>query len=445
MALRALIFLSLLLAPTPILAQSRPADADNCQIVQTLRRGEQTIRACQDGRVILEERNERHVRIAPGIIDALLEHDGQVWVLTRQQIASPLHSLARTQGAEEAAPSAPHPRPELHGEVLESQRGRVIINLGTDDDLEVGTPIEFFEDHPVELGTEQSTTRRETIAVAPIRALSEGRAEILLGLSERVPKGAQARPTSKASTARQLLPPRLGSLTRTSFTLRPFLALGTLGAGTLSDANISYHFQGPWTVEALFEPLAVGLARDANLFAITATGIVSYDTTAFQIGLGLGATTVNSDIFHLPATEKPRPELATALSQKVRLGALDGLHIQVVNSFFLSSSAFRYGGTTAQVQVPAGGVGQSSWIVARGGGGYAGHAFGEIGLRVLARGNGDRGSVYFTPTLGGAQLRGVRRVDCTDDPFFPVEEGIICTDMVSYGGPMIGFQIEWRP
>lgn len=440
------LLLVLLLFPISALAQERSAgEADDCRVVQALTVGEQQFRACEDGRIITEAGGEQEIRYAPGTIDALIASEGQIWVLTRQQIATPLSSLTLASRADAApAPAAPA-TPQIRGEVLRSENGRVIINLGTEHNLSAGAHIEFFKEHPIELGEAQTTARRETIAVAPVRALSENRAEVLLGLSERVPQGASAQLTTQPTTARKFLPPRQGSLSRTSFTLRPFLALGTLGAGTLSDATIAYQFDAPLTLEAHFEPLAFGLAREANLLAITGTGIVSYDTTAFQIGIGLGATTVNSDLFHLPSTDEPRPEIATALSQKVRLGALDGLHIQMINTFFLSSEAFRYGGTTAQAQIPAGSVGQSSWIVARGGGGYAGHAFGEIGLRVLARGNGDRGSLYFTPTLGAAQLRGIRRVQCVDDPFLPVPEGTICTETISYGGPMIGFQIEWRP
>jgi hypothetical protein len=168
----------------------------------------------------------------------------------------------------------------------------------------------------------------------------------------------------------------------------------------------------------------------------------------------MGATTlVERGAYQILDPDRDKSRLAMAISQKIRLGALDGLHVEVMNAFFLSGEAFQYGGTTARVQIPmavvftVNDVGAASWLVLRGGGSYAGHAFGEAGLRVLVRGDGDRGSLFFTPTVGGGYLRGLQEAPCPDytRESFGADPDAVCGEPVGYGGPMIGFQIEWRP
>ncbi|RAL25222.1 hypothetical protein DL240_03150 [Lujinxingia litoralis] len=432
-----------------------------CDLIFRALAGEQQVGACADQRVLVSWGEDVQVRRAPGPVEALVGSDGELWVITRHQSATPLKALPSDAPRLPAGATSPPPSPEtppsaateIRGQVLEASRGVIIIDLGSDQGLTSRQLIELYTVEEVPLGTGgETSSRTRTLAVAPVRALSADRAELALGLAERVPPGARARTTEREATASRFAPERLGGLSRLSFTLRPFLALGTVGAGTLSQASASYQLPGPWTAELLIDPLAIGFSRAGNLLAAIGTAIVSYDTTPFQVGLGVGTTTINSSTYQSGDSDTGAfgAELGFAISQKVRLGALDGLHLEVVNNFFLTSSAFRYGGTAGSAQVPAGSIGKSSWIVARGGAGFAGHAFGEVGLKVLAYGNGDRGSLFFTPTVGLAQLRGTRVVDCPSGPDVPSgletrPDDLVCYAELSQGGPMIGFQVEWRP
>lgn len=434
-----------------------------CEMVASLMLDQGPVLACADQRVLIFSEEGREVRRAAGPVEALLPADDDVWVITRRQEASLLSGLPQPGGPATSPegpvsprptpPASPGPDEALVATVVESDFGSVIIDMGSAQGLEDGQLLELYEIENVRLGdTTESTRRVRTLAIAPIDSLSENRAELNLGINERVPAGALARPTDRERTTSRLTPPRLPGLARLSFTLRPFLALGTVGAGSLSEASAAYQFEGPWTAEILVDPLAVGFSRAANLLAVIGTAIVSYDTTPFQVGIGVGTTTINSTAYQSGGSDTGGfgAELGFAISQKVRLGALDGIHIQLVNNFFLYDGAFRYGGTAGGAQVPAGSIGKSSWIVARGGAGFAGHAFGEVGLKVLARGNGDHGSIFFVPTVGLAQLRGTREVDCGSGPEVPLGEPApsgdrTCYAEVSQGGPMIGFQIEWRP
>ncbi|TXD39442.1 hypothetical protein FRC98_03335 [Lujinxingia vulgaris] len=439
------------------------ARAEDCELVASLMLEQGPVLACADQRVLVVREGSMEVRRAAGPIEALLPAEDDVWVITRRQEATLLSGLPLPSGPttspegpaapRPSAPSPSTPTSEVVATVVESHHGSVIVDMGSAQGLQPGQHLELYEVKSVRLGdTSESTERVRTLAIAPIQSLSENRAELNLGINERVPTGALARPTPQESTTSRLTPPRLPGLARLSFTLRPFLALGTVGAGSLSEASAAYQFEGPWTAELLIDPLAVGFSRAANLLAVIGTAIISYDTTPFQVGIGFGTTTINSTAYQSGGSDTGGfgAELGFAISQKVRLGALDGIHVQLVNNFFLYDGAFRYGGTAGGAQVPAGSIGKSSWIVARGGAGFAGHAFGEVGLKVLARGNGDHGSLFFVPTVGLAQLRGTREVDCGSGPELPSGEPAPTGDQrcyveVSQGGPMIGFQIEWRP
>ena len=433
-----------------------PAAATGCTEVGAAEVGERAFRACEDGRVIVDGPDGRDVRMAPGRIDKLIIDDDQVWVVTTRREATDVDGLPSAIGVavDLEAPPVVEREPDVDeveeepletvGSALSEQYGVVVIDLGARQGLSEGDRVEFFDERAVELGDGERATETVSYAIARVSAVSENRAEVVLGLNERVPETATVRPTTRSATAETTSPPRLGGLTRVQLALRPFLALQTVGAGTVSQGLISHQFDAPFTIEAIFEPLAFGFARQANLVAITGIGLISYDTTLFQVGLGVGGTTVDTSSFgqrDLAEEDRLRVVGAFAISQKIRLGALDGLHIQAINSFFLAAQAFRYGGTTVQAQLPVGSLGgaEYSWLVGRGGGSAAGHGFGEVGLRVLVRGNGDRGSLFFTPTIGGAQLRGPN-----PEAEFDPEAHYTPNLQVSYGGPMIGFEVEWR-
>lgn len=444
------------------------ASQAGCDISASATLNDTPVVACTDQRILILHADRIESRRASGPIETLLVSNQELWVITRQQNATLLSNLPSARAADASTQADPQPGsspdasppPQRSGKsalesatVVESERGTVLVDMGSEHGLESGQLLELYAIEDVQLGRgSQSTQRTRTLAVAPIQSLSDTHAEVALGLNERVPSGALARATQQEPTTSRFTPPRLPNLSRFTVTLRPFLALGTLGAGSLSEASAAYQFSGPWTAEVLIDPLAVGFSQDASLLALIGTAIVSYDTTPFQVGLGVGTTTVNSTAYGSASSDTGTfgAELGLAMTQKVRLGALDGLHLQIVNNFFLYDGAFRYGGTAGSAQVPAGSIGRSSWIVARGGAGYAGHAFGEVGLKVLARGNGDHGSLFFVPTVGLAQLRGAREVDCFSGPEFPGEDPVpaqdqTCYAQVSQAGPMIGFQIEWRP
>jgi hypothetical protein len=157
------------------------------------------------------------------------------------------------------------------------------------------------------------------------------------------------------------------------------------------------------------------------------------------IEMGMTASDTVAGGYEIPRFEKVRDGLS--ISQVARLGSLDGINLSVDNFFVLYKGEFHWGGAIGAIQSP---VSDRSWLLLRGGGGIAGYAFGEIGLRVLVRGNGGPGSLFLTPSIGGAGLFGEKEGECTVYNPAGGPQTVPCAEEVSYAGPMVGFGMEWR-
>ncbi len=409
--------------------------------------------------------------LAGRAVGFLVAPDGRVWVELLRSEARPLDeamaapALAAAPAAAPAAtpsapsPGAPPPSSGGEGVVLEAHSGRVVIDLGQQHGLARGSHVALFTRRTVDLGGGQSAQEEDLIAVGEVRAVTADRAQVRLGLNERVPAGAVARRSEGALSETQWAPPRVDGIWEVAFMARPFLAVGAFGLGAIADGSVSLRHPDNLRLQLLLEPAGVGYADEGNILALAGTFLGSYDTRLFEIGLGLGWSLVNEDLQRSVAAgasdesgmDAIEPgfeglDSGLAVGQIARLGATDGLHILVRNTFLLYDSTFFYGGTTGQLQWP---VTESSWLLLRGGGGRAGYGYGEVGLRWLARGNGDRDSVFLTVTAGGGALSG--HVDSTcryytgsDAQGAPVYEDQSCQKSISYGGPMVGFGAEWR-
>lgn len=418
------------------------------------------------------------VRDLDGEVVGLFEQDGQIWArlsrtaavpvsrpggaaaLTDRERAATVEVHLPTPDATPQPDTTPQPEPAPatpQGEVVEAGGGELVITLGTRHGVQKGHHVELYQEAPEDLGGGQSAVREDRLAVAEVITASEERAKLRLGLNESVPVGALARPTTRALTSSLVRPPRISGLYETSFVARPFFALGDFGVGMVSDASFGYRSENIHVL-ALLEPAGIGLAGDGNIVAFAGNLAVAYDTQMFEIGLGLGWSAVNDSIedsFAVAASDSgggvtppefDRVRSGLSIAQLVRLGAVDGFNLTVHNTFLVFDDQFNYGGTTAALQIP---VADRSWLLARGGGGVAGYAYGELGLRVLVRGNGGSGSIFITPSLGGAGLFGEKETTCTGYNYDPNTGGsttyeYTCVEEISYGGPMVGFGMEFR-
>ena len=329
------------------------------------------------------------------------------------------------------------------GKVLEVRTGSVVINFGIKSGLVINDKVRFYNENTIDLGGSQKTVEKETIAIGKVTAVSINRAQVMLGIDERVNVGAFAVKTDKKITSGWFVTPRLHDITEYSLSFRPFLALGTMGFGTVSDFSVTYRFQEPVFLKLLVNPIGIGLAEQGNIVSLAANLIVGYDTKLFEIGLGLGQSAINDELGETNYKEEndsggintdfENVKSGLSLAQSIRLGSLDGFNFSLNNTFILYNDKFNYGGSNGSLQYP---VGKKTWIKVAGGGGVAGYWFWEIALKVLAYGNGDRGSLFVTPSLGMAGLTGDLE-DKNDNNYTDQER-------IEYSGPMVGIALEWR-
>jgi hypothetical protein len=318
------------------------------------------------------------------------------------------------------------------GTVTEVGIGEVVVDLGRDDGLKQGDRIEFAIDVTENVGG-QTTADRQVLAVGIVRTAAPGFSRVGLGMNERVPLGASARQVSREKSESRMAPPRAAGLWELMLRMRPFVALEGLGGGVLMQASAGYRFESHIALAAEIHPFgfASGVG-DEHATLVPAAAFVSalYDHDVFGVGLGIGMQTVHDTGFETPSGS------GTLLTQRLRLGARDGLSLDLRNDVVLFHSRFDFAGFVGSAMIP---VGQRAWLLFEGGGGSAGYGYGEIGLRSLLRGNGQQGSLFLSVTLGGQGVFEFRTRMCVGTDF-----AFQCEDDQVYAGPMIGVGAEYR-
>jgi hypothetical protein len=312
-----------------------------------------------------------------------------------------------------------------HGQVVRSLPDGVVISLGSNDGLVRGDKIELALELEDGIASDEVVSR-EAIAVGVVTSVSEQHAKVRLGLNESVPVGAVATRTRSHATASLAAPPRVGAVWHLEAVGRPFAALGELGGGILLSGTFGRRFASGLHLWGVVDPLGIADAEvRSSIVAFNGAAFATYDSQYFEMGLGLGGQSVNESGFVL------EPGSGLTAAQYIRLGALDGLSLAVRTSVVLFHSEFAFGGMVGTAQIP---VTRGYWLQFGGGGGDVGYGYGEIGLRVLLRGNGGVGSTFLSVSAGGAAV--FRSASCRQ--FEP------CGEELSYGGPMGGLGGEWR-
>jgi hypothetical protein len=381
------------------------------------------------------------------------ESDGRVWVKLQVLEARPLDAasvpaaalfpLPETDAGEPAPPASPpavaQPRPKSPaqpsavpiakvGRVLRAEPGEATISLGTADLIARSDRIELSlgrsSGEAGEAG--EAGLSREIVAVGVVTHVTDHTARVLLGINESVPVGAYATPTAARVTASLAAPPRVSDGWSVEAMSRSFAAMDELGGGTLLSAGVSYRFPH-LHLQALLDPLGIADVKGSPAIGARSGALIaSYDSQYFEMGLGLGAQTVNGTGFTFT------PGSGFTLVQAIRLGALDGLNISARTNVVLFHSRFRFGAMTASGQIP---VTRGYWLLLGGGGGDVGYGYGELGLRVLLQGNGNAGSKFLTVSVGGAGI--FEDAECNSSFDF-------CGGSRTYAGPMAGLGGEWR-
>jgi hypothetical protein len=348
-------------------------------------------------------------------------------------VAPPLPAAPEPPKPDVAPPAPLTPRSKLastdfvpaNARVIAIEPGFAIIDMGREHGVSAGDHVSFDHTTTERVDEENAAQRTERVAVGNATTIGATRTRVELGIDERVEVGATANPTRDPITSTSFAPARLGGVWHAGFIARPFLVVDNFGVGGSLEVRAGYRFESPFHVEAIVLPATVGTGRQDAIGAFAALVAASFDSKLFEAGLGLGAQTINNPAFDL------KPGTGTTLAQRLRIGSVDGGMLEVFTYIVLFHSEFEFSSLEAHGQLP---VGDRSWLVVHAGGGTVGMGFGEIGLRVLLNGNGDRGSFFLTATIGGLHL--FRNVFCTGQEF-----NCGSTD---YSGPHAGIGGDWR-
>lgn len=309
--------------------------------------------------------------------------------------------------------------------VVEVAEGFATIDMGAVHGVAPGDHVLFQNSTIERIGPGETAVRDERVAVGVVAVIGKQRTKVKLGVDERVPVGASARPTREPISSSSFSPPRLAGVWEVGFTARPFIVVDNFGVGASLEGRLGYRFDIPLHLEALILPATIATGRNDGVGAFGAIGTASFDTRYFEIGLGVGAQTMNDPAFDL------RAGTGTTVAQRLRIGAVDGGMLEAFTYIVLFHQKFEFSELIVHGQLP---VGERAWFVINAGGGSLGTGFGEIGVRLLVSGNGDVGSFFVTPTIGGIHVFRTR---------FCASSGFNC-GTVDYAGPHAGFGADWR-
>ncbi|MFH1466293.1 MAG: hypothetical protein ABIO70_18055 [Pseudomonadota bacterium] len=391
----------------------------------------------------------RHFEGAAGLFDV----GGRPWVEVHEVKALPAEAgvvaVASVATAEAATSEPTAPPAATTGTVLKAELGTALVDLGRDAGLSPGADLRFMGTEVVEVplldatGTELRTVAR-VAATGRVRVVEDDRALVDLDRGGRVAEGDAVEPHTRRSHY-PVGPERLGGLGETGLSIRPLLALDTLGVGFINELWTSYTFEKPWYATVRVAPLAFGFSRDGNPLSVAGLASGGYDARYFSLGLGAGWSMLNGDAsswgrsYDYALQEGgggqptfPDVEGAFSVVQEARLGGRDGLNLTVRNTFVLvprndavwngscgeyyydyehgsgedcwdldESTEFAYGGIAMTMNIP---VGARTDLFVDWGTGGAGATWVESGVASWIRGNGDKGSLGISVAAGYGQL-----------------------------------------
>lgn len=384
-----------------------------------------------------------------GDVVDLFERGGRLWAEVNRIEARPVVTLPDDDDTSESEPpvatphrAPPEPKPQQRRKVVhhpaERKLGHVVaiegdtpvVDLGSRDGLSAGDRIEVLVRDARSIDPKEESY--SPIAVGKVVAVSSTRARVEFGLDERIPVGARARVTRRPLSASSV-PPRLPKLWEVSALAGPLLATDDFGGGLFVEARASYRFESA-SAGFVVDPLAFAFAEPGAVLALTAFAFASLDSRSFELGIGVGGQTVND----------PGPDFetgsGTVIPEFIRLGSRDGLHLALRTDVVLFHKQFSFSGMNGTLQIPSG---NGTWLVARAGGSMSGYALGELGLRALLRGRGDRGSSFITVTAGWANLFEACPYRTSLDPATGIPPSSSCEEK-GYEGPILRVGLERR-
>jgi hypothetical protein len=387
------------------------------------------------------------------------------WVLTVTQQALPIEELAAattstsvaTPRAAVPAQTSDTPRLTAGYPIRVAEPGILEITTGQDGSIRIGDRFVIFRETAVD-NTSGLFSGEEQVAFAEVIAVKDGSALAELSRTALVSDKDVARRARPDQTESNIYPVRVPHVGEFGGTLRPIVNAGSpLGVGVLADVYATYWGKN-YFVNLAVQPLGLGWTDDGNVVATSALLEGGYDARAFSVGLGVGVSAINGDMESMlrsysgtasdessggvTETDTQETHAAFTLSQRVRLGALDGLNLSLRNLLILQDSSetedagFIYGGTMGKLTVP---LDRRNDLFIEGGGGVMGYWLVGAGVGTWITGNGSPGSWKLSISAGAAGIWGTREVTVTSPTY-----SYVSRQDVEIGGPMVSFGIARR-
>ncbi len=418
---------------------------------------------------------------APGAV-ALFSGGGRVWAEVREVRAVPVDGAAPSAWVASVAPGAeagptpsvsqPAAKAAAQGmRIVSVSSGNAVVDAGSAGGLALGQHVRFLRVQAYEVpkldGTGMETrSAEEEIGSGVVQRVEADRAVVEIARGGRVVVGDRL-DTTETDSPDVRAPRRFAGFREIGGVVRPMLPLDTLGVAMVNEAWITVGYEQPWYVTARLAPVAMGWSTDGNPFTVAALASAGLDTRYYGAGAGIGWSMLNTnsnvpdvDYYNSATTtiQGDFQDVSSAFSfvQEARLGARDGLRLEIRNTLVIrpsydveetyedrpdpnypgstltyttvtvteGPSEIAFGGLSMDLAVP---VGSRSELFADYGFGESGAAWFEAGVGTWLRGNGDVGSLGLRVGAGGASVTG------------SPNQGY-----VSLGGPMVSLGARYR-
>lgn len=288
-----------------------------------------------------------------------------------------------------------------------------------------------------------TSSSEDTRVIARVVRVNDDSSKVAVGFLEDLPDAATATPVYGEDTTAAILayPPRFSGVrlaTRVGLLITPNASVGAVirAAGKL-------HLRGPWALSAEIDPIAfVGEQSDFGFFQQREPGTLlaavgrlmgAYDRRGFGVGAGFGLSTRNDILDPIPSVgggigiEEVTPNLVL----RGRFGSEDGLSLIMTGSLMVSDEV-RTQDLSISVRLP---VGRRASMWARGQAGRSGYQGGDLGLDVIFRGRGGKGTVTAGIFGGFSRVFYDRR--CPAD-------GPCSAERPATEAPLLGLSLETR-
>lgn len=390
------------------------------------------------------------------------------WVLTLTQQALPVTDLTAVTSApidggkvtpQLSAPMENVSKPSVGFAVRVTEPGVLAIATGADSSVRIGDRFAIYRQTTVD-NAGGAFVGEEQVAFAEVVAVKAGSALAELSRTALVSESDVARRARPDQSESNVYPVRVAHVGEFGGTLRPIVNAGSpLGVGALADLYATY-WGNAYFVNVTLQPLGLGWTDEGNIVSTSALLEGGYDARAFSVGLGLGISAINGDTESMlrssgfgtaednaaaggvTETDTQETHTAFALSQRVRLGALDGLNLSLRNLLILQgdsdsdSGGFIYGGTMGKLTLP---LDRRNDLFLEGGGGVMGYWLVGAGVGTWVTGNGSPGSWKLSISAGAAGIWGTREVTVTGPTYSYVNQ-----QDVEVGGPMVSVGLSRR-